>query len=122
MEQKLTEDIIGAAIQVHRKLGPGLLESAYEHCLCYELSRRSIPFQRQVELPVLYEGQKLDSSYRLDILVRDAVIVEVKAVERQLPIHSAQLLTYLRLSRYRVGMVIHFNVPVLKDGIVRMVL
>ena len=122
LEQSLTQEIIGAAIEVHQALGPGLLESAYEQCLCHELALRSIPFRRQVGLPVQYKGIVLDSSYRRDILVRDAVIVEVKAVERQLPIHEAQLLTYLRLSGHQVGLLLNFNVRSLRSGIVRRVL
>ena len=122
LEQSLTQEIIGAAIEVHQALGPGLLESAYEQCLCHELSLRSLPFRRQVELAVRYKGIVLESGYRLDILVGDAVIVEVKAVERQLPIHEAQLLTYLRLSGYHVGLLLNFNVRSLRSGIVRRVL
>ena len=122
IEHELTQEIIGAAIEVHQAFGPGLLESAYEQCLRHELRLRSIAFRRQVELPVSYKGILLDAGYRLDILVREAVIVEVKAVERQLPIHEAQLFTYLRLSGYHVGLLLNFNVRSLRSGIVRRVL
>ena len=119
---QITEAIIGAAIEVHRALGPGLLESAYEECLCRELSLRHIPFERQRLLPVEYKGLSLDCGYRLDLLIADAVVVEIKAVENLLPIHGAQLLTYLRLGGWKVGLIINFNVPVLKRGIRRRVL
>lgn len=119
---QITETIIGAAIEVHRVLGPGLLESSYEECLCRELTLRQLPFERQRPLPVEYKGVHLDCGYRLDVLVADAVVVEVKAVERVLPIHEAQLLTYLRLGGWKVGLLINFNVPVLKREIRRCVL
>jgi GxxExxY protein len=119
---QITEAIIGAAIEVHRALGPGLLESAYEECLCRELSLRHIPFERQRLLPVEYKGLSLDCGYRLDLLIADAVVVEIKAVENLLPIHETQLLTYLRLGGWKVGLIINFNVPVLKRGIRRRVL
>jgi GxxExxY protein len=118
---QVTEKIIGAAIEIHKTLGPGLLESAYEECLCYELSRAGLHFQRQVDLPVLYKEVRLDCGYRLDLIVEDAVIVELKTVECLLPIHEAQLLTYLKMKNLRVGLLINFNVPVLKEGIKRMV-
>lgn len=121
-EGECTERIIGAAIEVHRELGPGLLESAYEECLCWELSARSLTFERQVALPVVYRGRRLDVGYRLDIVVESCVVVEIKAVESLLAIHEAQLLTYLRLSGHRVGLLINFNVPFLRDGIKRRVL
>ena len=119
---EITEGVIGAAIEVHRALGPGLLESAYVQCLCYELNLRRLPFQLELPLPVIYKGLKLDCGYRVDLVVSDSVIVEVKAVERLAPIHEAQLRTYLRLGGWKVGLVINFNVPVLRDGIVRRVL
>jgi GxxExxY protein len=119
---ELTEGIIGAAIEVHRVLGPGLLESAYEECLCRELSLRGLAFQRQVVLPVAYKGVQLDCGYRLDLLVADQVVVELKSVDRLDDIHAAQLLTYLRLSRRKVGLLINFNVPLLRQGILRRVL
>ncbi len=108
-----TSPIIGAAIEVHRNLGPGLLESAYEECLCHELHLRGIDCKRQVPLPVLYKGLKLDCGYKIDLIVQDEVVVELKAVERVLPIHEAQLLTYLKLTGKRVGLLINFNVPLL---------
>jgi len=119
---KITGEIIGAAIEVHRALGPGLLESAYEACLCQELGLRGLCYASQVDLPVTYKGRQLDCGYRLDLLVANAVVVEVKAVERLLPIHEAQVLTYLRLGEWKVGLLINFNVAVLKSGIRRLVL
>ncbi|MEJ5226122.1 MAG: GxxExxY protein [Anaerolineales bacterium] len=117
-----TEAVIGAAIEVHRHLGPGLLESAYEECLCHELGLRNIAFQRQVALPVVYKGVQLDCGYRVDLLVKDEVVVELKAVEQLLPIHDAQILTYMRLGGWKVGLSLNFNQPVLKQGIKRLVL
>jgi GxxExxY protein len=119
---RISELIIGSAIEVHRTLGPGLLESAYENCLCYELSLHDLHLKRQVELPVNYKGMNIDCGYRLDILVEDQVIVEVKAVDALLPIHEAQLLTYLKLGGWRLGLLINFNTPLLKHGIKRLVL
>jgi GxxExxY protein len=119
---RITEQIIGAAIEVHRVLGPGLLESAYEECLCHELRLRSVPFERQRPLPVEYKGIKLECGYRPDLLIADAVVVEIKAIESIEPIHEAQLLTYLKLGGWKLGLLINFNVPVLKDGIRRRVL
>ncbi|MDR2614546.1 MAG: GxxExxY protein [Candidatus Accumulibacter sp.] len=116
----LTEQIIGAAIEVHRALGPGLLESIYEECLCVEFALCELHFSSQVELPVEYKGLHLDAAYRLDLVVEDEVVVELKAVERLLPLHEAQLLTYLRLGGFSTGLLLNFNVPVLKDGIRRM--
>jgi len=118
---KTTESIIGAAIEVHRHLGPGLLESAYEECLCEELSLRKIPFKRQMALPVIYKNKKLDAGYRIDLLVNDEVVVELKTVETILPIHEAQTLTYMRLGGWQVGLILNFNVTVLKNGIKRLV-
>jgi GxxExxY protein len=120
--EDLTQEILGAAIEVHRALGPGLLESAYEECLCHELTLRGLAYKRQVDLPLKYKGVTLDCGYRLDVVVEDPVILELKCVEEILPIHEAQLLTYLRLSGKKIGLLINFNVPVLRDGIVRMVL
>ncbi len=116
----LTERVIGAAIEVHRALGPGLLESAYEECLCYELGQVGIEFERQVELPLVYKSLRLDHGYRIDIVVDGVLVVEVKAVDMLLPIHEAQLLTYPRLGGYPTGLLINFNVPVLKNGLRRM--
>jgi GxxExxY protein len=117
----ITHGIIAAAIEVHRHLGPGLLESAYRECVCYELSQRGLVFSREVNLPLSYKGLKLDCSYRLDLLVEDEIVVELKSVEQTLPVHSAQLLTYLKAANIRLGLLINFNVPVLKDGIRRIV-
>ena len=122
LEEQLTEQIIGSAIEVHRELGPGLLESAYEECLCHEFHLRNLTFKRQVDLPVVYKGVNLNCGYRIDLIVEDLVVVELKSVEQILPIHQAQLLTYLRLSLKKVGLLINFNVSVLKNGIVRRVL
>jgi GxxExxY protein len=118
---RLTEKIIGAAIEVHRHTGPGLLESAYEECLCFELSKRALHFRRQVLLPVSYKGIKLDCGYKIDLLVEDSVVLELKTVDHLLPIHSAQLLTYLKLSGKPIGLLINFNEPVLKNGLKRLV-
>jgi GxxExxY protein len=118
---ELTEKIIGAAIEVHRALGPGLMESAYAECLCRELALQGIPFGREKSLPVEYKGVKLDCGYRLDLLVTGSVVVKIKAVEELLPIHEAQLLTCLRLGGWKVGLLINFNVPVLTKGVKRMV-
>ena len=117
-----TSPILGAALEVHRHLGPGLLESAYEECLCHELRLRGLSFQRQVDLPVDYKGLKLNCGYKIDLLVQDEVILELKAVEKLLPIHQAQLLTYLKLAHKKVGLLINFNVPLLTQGIIRRVL
>jgi GxxExxY protein len=117
-----TSAIIGAAIEVHRHLGPGLLESAYEECLCHELHLCGLVFDSQVELPVSYKGLKLDCGYRIDLIVQKEVVLELKAIERILPIHQAQLLTYMKLSGMRVGLLINFNVPLLTQGIIRRVL
>ena len=118
---QVTEAIIGAGIEVHRALGPGLLESAYEVCLCRELELRGVSFQRQLGLPVEYKGLKLESGYRLDLLVERKVVVEIKAAEVMLPVYSAQLLTYLKLGNWPVGLLMNFNTPVLKDGIRRLI-
>ena len=118
---RITEKIIGAAIAVHRGLGPGLLESAYEACLGFELAERGLKVERQKPLPVVYRGVQLECGYRLELLVDERVIVEVKAVESLAPIHQAQLLSYLRLSGCKVGLLINFNVKVLKDGVRRVV-
>ncbi|KXK10762.1 MAG: hypothetical protein UZ14_CFX002003149 [Chloroflexi bacterium OLB14] len=119
---KTTESIIGAAIEVHKHLGPGLLESAYEECLCHELNLRNIPFQRQVPLPVVYKGTKLDCGYRIDILANNEVVVELKSIEAIMPIHEAQTLTYMKLGNWKVGLILNFNVPILVKGVKRLVL
>jgi len=120
-QDQITDKIIGAAIEVHRILGPGLLESAYEECLCYELSQCELKFQRQVPLPVSYKGIKLACGYKMDLVVEDLIIVELKTVESLLPVHSAQLLSYLRLSGKSVGLLINFTSPTLKGGLKRIV-
>ena len=117
----ITEGVIGAAIAVHRALGPGLLESAYEACLAFELRERGLKVEQQKQLPVVYRKVNLDCGYRLDLVVEDAVVVEIKAVEHLAPIHEAQLLSYLRLADKRVGLLINFHVKVLKDGVRRIV-
>jgi GxxExxY protein len=119
---QLTESVIGAAMEVHRSLGPGLLESSYELCLCRELSLRGIPFERQKAIPIQYKGVKLDCGYRADLLVDGRVLVELKAIESLLPIHEEQLLSYLRLGGWPIGLIINFNVQLLKHGIRRRVL
>lgn len=118
---KLSNRIIGSAIEVHKALGPGLLESAYEQCLCYELNLRNMSFERQKELPVVYKGIKLDCGYRLDIVVGNEIILELKSCEKIEPIHKAQLLTYLKLSKLSLGLILNFNMPTMRDGIVRIV-
>jgi len=120
-EQQITGEIIGAAIEVHRELGPGLLESSYEICLARELELRGISFDFELPLPLEYKGVRLDCGYRLDLLVAGTVIVEVKSVENLAPIHDAQLLTYLKLTGVKVGLLINFNVVVLKAGLKRLV-
>lgn len=117
----LTETIIGSAISVHRELGPGLLESAYEACLAYDVAKSGLSVERQKELPIKYRNVKLNCGYRIDLLVENKVIVEIKATEKLAPIHTAQLLSYLKLSGCRVGLLINFNVKVLKDGIRRLI-
>lgn len=118
---KISEEIIGAAMQVHTTLGPGLLESAYEACLKYELEQKGLKVLSQVGLPVFYKGVKIDIGYRIDLLVEDAVIVELKSVKELTPLHNAQLLSYLKLSELQLGLLINFNVVRLKSGIKRMV-
>ena len=118
----LTEKINGSAISVHRALGPGLLESAYEECLCYEIDQSGLTFRRQVALPIIYKAVRLDCGYRMDIVVEERVVVELKTVERLLPIHEEQMLTYLKLSGMGIGLLLNFNTPALKDGIRRMLL
>ena len=118
----LTQEIIGAAIKVHRKLGPGLLESAYEACLAYELTRSGLNIRRQTTLPIVYDGVTLDAGYRIDILVEDTVVIEIKSIDSLQSIHQAQLLTYLKLSNLRLGYLLNFNVALFKQGIKRLVL
>jgi GxxExxY protein len=118
----LTGEVIAAAIDVHRELGPGLLESAYQACMCHELARRHLDFRSEVALPVEYKGIHLDCGYRMDLIVGGKVAIELKAIEKILPIHQAQFLTYLRLSGMRVGLLINFNVRMLRQGILRRVI
>jgi GxxExxY protein len=123
-EQKfgpLTEAVIGAAIEVHRVLGPGLLESVYEKCLARELAMREIRFRRQVDFPVVYKGATLDAGFRADLVVEDELVVEIKAADAVLPIHVSQLVTYLRVSGIRVGLLLNFNVKLMRDGVRRVV-
>lgn len=122
IHEDLTEQVIGAAIEVHRELGPGLLESAYQVCLCHELNLRRIPFQQKMELPLTYKGCRLDAGYEVDILVDQKIVLELKSVLVLHPVFEAQLLTYMKLTRTPVGLLINFHVPVLKDGIKRRVL
>ncbi|HHT9130156.1 MAG TPA: GxxExxY protein [Candidatus Brocadiaceae bacterium] len=117
----MTETIIGVAISVHRTLGPGLLESTYEACLVYDLIQAGLKVEQQKPLPIVYRGVKLECGYRLDLLIENEVIVEIKSVETLLPIHKAQLMSYLKLSDCKVGLLINFNVELLKDGIQRVV-
>jgi GxxExxY protein len=117
----ITKEIIGAAIQVHRVLGPGLLESAYEACLAYELGKRGLKAEQQKPLPLIYEGVKLDCGYRIDLLVQGLIVVEIKSVDAVAPIHEAQVMSYLKLSGCKLALLINFNVRVLKDGIRRFV-
>ena len=119
---QLTDSVIGSAIEVHRALGPGLLESTYEMCLCRELSIRGVRFERQVPISVVYKSIKLDCGYRADLVVEDSVLVEIKAIDSLLPLHDAQLLSYLKLGGWKVGLLINFNVELLKHGLRRRVL
>jgi GxxExxY protein len=122
LNASLTGNIIAAAIEVHRELGPGLLESAYRGCLLHELIRRRLAVKYEVPLPISYKGVSLDCGYRMDLVVEDKVLIELKSIDKILPVHQAQLLTYLRLSRLRVGLLINFNVRILRDGILRRVI
>ncbi len=119
---KITKEVIGAAIEVHKQLGPGLLESAYKECLCKELSLRGMSFEREKPIRLEYKGLELECGYRLDILVANAVVIEIKSIEAIAPVQEAQLITYLRLGGWKVGLLINFNVAVLKNGIRRRVL
>ena len=119
---ELSDKVIGCAIEVHKNLGPGLLESAYERCLSYELTAKGLRHEAQKELPIDYKGLKLDTGYRIDLIVENGVIIELKSVEKVLPIHEAQILTYMKLAGINVGLLINFNVIKLKDGIKRFVL
>jgi GxxExxY protein len=118
---QLSSKIIGAAIEVHKALGPGLLESSYQKCLCHELRLRGISYENEKPLPLVYKGEKLDCAYQMDLVVENAIIVELKSCEKLEPIHEAQLLTYLKLSDLTLGLLLNFNVPVMRDGIKRIV-
>ena len=118
---QLSSKIIGAAIEVHRALGPGLLESSYQKCLCHELRLRGLSFEDEKPLPLVYKGEKLDCGYKMDLVVENAIIVELKSCEKLKPIHKVQILTYLKLSNLKVGLLLNFNVPLMRDGIVRVV-
>jgi GxxExxY protein len=120
-ENPISNKIIGAAIEVHKNLGPGLLESTYEHCLAFELSQMGLAIQRQKDLPVIYKGNLIDCGYRLDLLVDNKVIIEIKAEKSLLPIHEAQLMTYLKLTQLKLGLLLNFNVVLMKNGIKRIV-
>ena len=120
--ERIAKEVVDAAFAVHKNLGPGLLESVYEVCLCHELAQRGVPFQSQLSLPVVYDGVRLDAGLRLDLLAGDSVVVELKAVEKHNPLFEAQLLTYLKLTGHRLGLLINFNVPLIRDGIKRIVL
>lgn len=122
VDNAITREIIGAAIEVHRQLGPGLLESAYEECLCHELTARKVSFERQKPIPLVYKDAKLDCGYRLDILVEGKIVVELKSIDGLGPIHDAIVLTYLKLSGHKLGLLINFNVTLLKDGIKRFIM
>ena len=117
---QLTKEIIGSAIEVHRNLGPGLLESTYEECIAFELFSRDLLIHRQYEIPIVYKGMKLEQNYRIDLLVNDEVIVELKSITKIEPIHNAQLLTYMKLANKKIGLLLNFNVPVMKQGIKRL--
>jgi GxxExxY protein len=116
---KITDRILASAIEVHRVLGPGLLESVYEYCLVEELRRNGLNVQRQVKLPIIYKGRNLEKDFFIDLLVEDKVVIELKAVEEVLPVHEVQLLTYLKLSEKKLGLLINFHVPILKQGVKR---
>lgn len=122
VDEELTSQVIGAAIEVHRHIGPGLLESAYRACLLQELQSQGLNVEQEVAVPVQYKGVQLDCGYRLDLLVANRLVVELKAVECLEPIHTAQVMSYLRLAGYRLGLLLNFHVPVLKDGIRRIIL
>ena len=120
--ERVANEIVDSAYKVHTALGPGLMESVYEACLCHELKKRGIPLRRQVSLPIVYDGLRLESGLRLDLLADDSVVVELKAVEQMLPVFEAQLLSYLKLTNLRLGLLINFNVPLIKQGIKRIII
>lgn len=119
--EQIATQVVEAAFTVHKTLGAGLLESVYETCFCYELQKRGLKFGRQVALPIIYDGVQLAESFRLDVLVEDQIICEIKAVDELIPVHQAQLLTYLKLAQKRLGFLINFNVPLIKDGLKRLI-
>jgi GxxExxY protein len=119
---RMAKVVVDAVYSVHRNLGPGLLESVYEACLAHKLRKREVPFQAQLSLPVIYDGERLDAGLRLDLLVGDCLIVELKSAEKMIPLYDAQVLTYLKLTGHRLGLLVNFNVPLIKDGIRRIVL
>lgn len=121
-ENDLSKDIVDAAWNVHNQLGPGLLENAYEECLCVSLANRDIPFKRQVSMPPIFENQKIDVGYRLDLVINNEIVVELKSVEKIIPVHEAQILTYMKLSKIKTGLLINFNTKYFKEGIRRFVL
>ena len=121
-EERIAKQIVDSAYKVHRQLGPGLLEKVYEICFCHELSIRSLPFKRQLDILIIYDGLRFDEGLRIDVLVDDLIICELKAVELMYPVYEAQLLTYLKLTKKRLGFLIYFNVPLMKDGIKRFIL
>jgi GxxExxY protein len=121
-DSALSDRVIGIAIEMHRQLGPGLLESVYETCLCYELKQSGLNYDQQVSLPIVYKAVKLDAGYRMDVVVENELILEVKSVDRLMAIHEAQMMTYLRLSGRKVGLLMNFNTVALKDGLKRMVM
>jgi GxxExxY protein len=118
----VAKKVIDAAYVIHKELGPGLLEKVYEICFCYELSKRGIKFKRQVNIPIVYDGKMLDESFRIDVLIEDKIICEIKAVIEMNPVYEAQILTYMKLTNKRLGFLINFNVPLIKDGIKRIIL
>jgi GxxExxY protein len=120
--EAVAAQIVDAAIKIHKVLGPGLLESVYEMCLCYELSKRKIPFRRQVDISVRYEDVYMETGFRVDVIADDCVIAELKSAAAIIPIHEAQLLTHLKLTNIRLGLILNFNVPIMKQGIKRMVI
>lgn len=121
-EERVAKEIVDAAYKVHKKLGPGLLESIYEACLCHELGKKKISYQRQVSVPIVYDGLQFTGGFRVDVLVEDLVLCELKAVEALIPVYKAQVLTYLKLTGKRLGFLINFNVPVIRNGISRLIL
>ena len=120
--ERVAKEVVDSAYKVHTALGPGLMESVYEACMCHELKKRGVPFAKQVSLPIVYDGLRLESGLRLDLLVHDTVVVELKAVEQMLPVFEAQLLSYLKLTNLRLGFLINFNVPFIKQGIKRIII